>query len=280
MLNLLVDNKINRVDLVTEGCCSIADILLIKGKDGANMPEIVQQVFAKMKPELAEAIKEHYNSEISKAVSDKEAKIAELEKACTDKDEAIKKLETSEDEDKKEKDAKIAELEKACKDKDEIIEKLKAPKEEPKDEFEEVLKGVPENMAEYFKKMKASNDELIAKAKEQEAAKEHAEAVIKAKEFEALPVDANEMVEIIKSKPSDVIMNALSALAKAAADSEIFKSYGSEAGGASGDVKSIVDSKAKEVMKTKQITIEKARLQVLTEEPELYAKYYGGDDNE
>lgn len=282
MSTLLIDNKINRVDLVDEGCCSVADILLIKGKEGANMSEVVQQIFAQMKPEVAAEIKGYYEGEIEKAKCGKEEdmkakddEIDELKKACADKDEELTKNKENIENITKAKEAAEATA-------TELQEKLnvqvaKSKGDEP--DFEEVIKSAPEAMRPMLEAMKKSNDELIAKAKQAEEEKVNAEAIAKAKELSVLPIEEKELVEILKSKPSEKVITLLHNLAKAADESDLFKSFGS--GSTDGlTSKEIVDTKAAEIAKSKSISIEKARLEVFKAEPELYAKYNGGNEDE
>lgn len=282
MNTLLIDNKINRVDLVEEGCCSVADILLIKGKEGANMSEVVQQIFAQMKPEVAGEIKSYYEGEIEKAKNAKEEdmkakdnEIDDLKKACSDKDAEIAKNKESIEGISKAKEAAEATATELQGKLD--IQVAKSKGEEP--DFEEVIKAAPEAMRPMLETIKKHNDELIAKAKQAEEEKVNAEAIAKAKELSVLPIAEKELVEILKSKPAEKVITLLTNLAKAAEDSALFKSIGSATTDGMSS-KEIVDVKATEIAKSKNISIEKARLEVFRTEPELYAKYNGGNEDE
>lgn len=153
MSQLLIDNKIDRVDLVAEGSCSVADILIMKGKDGANMPETVKEILAKMKPEHSTAISD-YITVIEKAKCDAEKASAEV---STDKKDAKK---AKADKEKAENDLAVAKAKIATLEADK-----KAVDNTDEANFEEVLKSMPTSAQLVMKQLKQTNDDLVAKAK-------------------------------------------------------------------------------------------------------------------
>jgi len=89
MQTLLVDLRLDRVDLVHTGSNTRADILLKKGKEQDNMPNDFETLLASLKPEQAEVIKSHIAAvEKSKddihatVLSELNDKIETLEKAA------------------------------------------------------------------------------------------------------------------------------------------------------------------------------------------------------
>jgi len=90
MKTLLVDLRLDRVDLVHTGSNTRADILLKKGKEQDNMPNDFETLLASLKPEQAGVIKS-YIATVEKSKDDTHAtvlselndKIETLEKAAT-----------------------------------------------------------------------------------------------------------------------------------------------------------------------------------------------------
>lgn len=276
MPNLLIDNQINRVDLVSEGSCSVADILILKGKDGVKMGDELKKAREAAMNVVDKIAKSEYQTPIKDYIE-------AVEKACN---ETQKKLDQAE-EDKKnaEADANKAkddlakantDLAKAKEDlkNAENVEKSKEPTEE------EILKSMPEPAKTLFlemKKAKEAQDAEIAKAKDE---KEQAEAVAKAKELAVLPANQDTLVGIIKSKPSKEIMTLLENIAKAAENSDLFKSAGSDAQVDLDtlDARAQVEELAKaKIAADPTLNIAKARFAVYKEKPELYAKISGGE---
>lgn len=269
MSQLLIDNKVNRVDFVKEGSCSVADILIIKGKDGADMPETVQEILSKMKPEHQTALN-GYIATIEKAKCDAEKEAADAKKKPEDDEEAKKKA------------FDFAELKKECDIAKARITELEADKQASTNSeeanFEEVLKSMPTSAQLVMKQLKQTNDELVAKAKEVQEVAENETAIAKAKDLAVLPVKQEELVAIIKSKPSTEVMQVLSNLAKAFENSDIFKAKGTETheDTANKGAYEQVEALASDISKAKNVTIEKARLEVFNSNPDLYAKYNAG----
>lgn len=275
MPNFLVDNKVNRVDLVKEGSCSVADILIIKGKDGAHMPEAVQEIINKMKPEHQTVVL-NYLQDVEKAKTDALAQSMQNNASTSATDdtnsckEALKKA-------CNERDTMAAELKKA-QDKIKQLEGTVSKSKSAEENFEEVMKSMPEAAQAILKQMKQTNDTLIAKAKEAEEKAENELAVAKAKDLSVLPIEQDKLVSILKSKPSNEVIELLENLAKAAEKSDIFVAKGVDTAGstAGSDAFSQVEAKATEIAKAKSITIEKARLEVFEANPKLYEAYNGG----
>lgn len=263
MPNILYDLSVDRVDLVTEGCCSEAHIKLFKNKEGGQAMNF-DEIISKMKPEHAEVIK----AELEKAKQPNDATTAELEtfkKQCEDTqaklDEVSKKLEETEEE-----------LEKVqCGDK---VKKNK--------DYDEVLKSLDPDVQEFFNTMKKQKEaaEAIAKsAQEERIAKE---AILKAADLKALPVEEKKLIEMIKKGISDEVLEVLKSAAKACEDADIFKAKGTDGdnGKSSGaDAWAKIEAKATEIAKEKNLTQAKAVDMVIKMHPEMYKEYIEGGAN-
>lgn len=268
MPNLLFDNKVNRVDLVSEGSCSVADIIILKGKELNCMPEQVQAILDKMLPEHVAALKT-YIADVEKACNNK---IKDVEKECCDK---LKKAE----------DEKML-ADKNAADKEEELQVAKnriallegeVAKSKPEVLEDEIFKSMPAAAQALFTKMKAENEAMIAKVKADAEAAIESKAIAKAKELSVLPIEQNDLVAILKNKPDEKIITLLENIAKAAEKSDLFKSIGSSStDNNAGSAEDIIEAKAADIAKSKNITIEKARVIVYKENPELYAKLQGG----
>lgn len=116
------------------------------------------------------------------------------------------------------------------------------------------------------------------KQKEAQDAAENEQAVAKAKELAVLPIKQEDLIGIIKSKPANEILVMLDSLAKAFEASSVFKAAGTDThdGAAGTSAYDQVETMASEIVKSKNVSIEKARLEVFNSNPDLYSKYNAG----
>jgi len=271
---ILKDLVIDRVDLVDEGANSAAFIQLYKRKERSDKMDL-QDIIAQMKEEHASVVKS--------VLADLEAKIeklqAQLDEITIERDNARADL-------KKVKD----ELEKAQEDFEKTKNELnelkisKAKTDDNKEEdFEEILKSLPENARELFKKMKAQKEaaeEAIRKAKE---AEEHAQAVAKAAELKALPVEQDKLVNVIKGCSKEVLelLTTINAAMEETVLGEIGKSRANAGAGAgtSNAAWDKIEAKAEEIQKSRGVSKAKAISIVIEENPDLYKEYLQGGAN-
>lgn len=278
----MVDTKLDRVDLVEEGSCSEAYIMMYKGKDGALQvsKEKVEAILAKMKPEYREVIETYYEGEVEKAKckksedgcedNEEEEENEELDKAKAD-------LATANEELAKTKEALDAANEELAKAKSELEEQVKKSKANEEPDFEEVLKAAPEAMRGFLTNLKKHNDELVAKAKQAEEEKLQAEAVAKAKELSVLPVEEAEIVSLYKSKEGKTVLPILEKIAKSIEQTGLFDEKGTGSNYNNNDEMVTIDQQIESVAKSKNISKEKAMIELFKEKPELYEKYNGGN---
>lgn len=257
MPNYLFDLEVDRVDLVDEGANSAAHIMFFKNKGGNEMD--AQQIIGALKPEHKQVVEAY----IEKA---KEDAATEACKAKEKTDDTLKAdLEAAKGEVEKAKTT-ISTLEAEVED----LKKSKVAKSNEVD-FEEVLKGMDPAAAEVIKKMKADNEAHaieVAKMKEEKATQE---AVAKANTLKALPIEQTKLAEIIKKGIDADLLNALESIAQVCENSDLFKAKGTGATNADAlDSWEAVDAKAAEIAKAKSVSIEKARAQILKENPDLY----------
>ena len=260
--NYLFDLSVDRVDLVDEGACSVADIKLFKNK-GGNIAMEYQEILEKLQPEHRAVIE----AEVAKA-------------ACMtseeDKDK-LAKVETLEEELNTAKACLAAKEEELAK----LKEESNVNKQKP--EFEEVLKGLDPAVQEVFKSMKAQKEAAEAVAKAAQQAKLHEEAIAKAKELKALPVEESKLVDLIEKGISEEIHEILKAAANACEGADIFKSQGTEVKNSSSNTADSawakIELKADEVAKAKNISKAKAIDEVVRTNPDLYREYLDGGAN-
>lgn len=269
-MQVMIDTKLDRVDLVEEGSCSEAYILMYKGKEGALKvsKERVEAILAKMKPEYATEVREYFEGEIEKAKCKKSEEDNEMKQTKEELQKAQDELKKAQDDLKCVND----ELAKANKE----LEDVKKSKCDEEPDFEEVLKSAPENMRGFLKQLKQSQDEALAKAKELEAERVHNEAVAKAKELSVLPVEEAELVDLLKSKEGAVVTPMLEKIAKSIGEAGLLDEKGTGSNYNNNDEHADISAKISSLAKSKNITLEKAAIELFKADPEAYAKYNGG----
>lgn len=271
---VLKDLVIDRVDLVDEGANSAAFIRLYKRKERGDKMDL-KDIITQMKEEHASVVKS--------TLADLEAKIEKLQ---TKLNEITIERDNAKADLKKVKDQleKVQEdFEKAKNELDEL-KVSKANTDDNKEEnFEEILKSLPENARELFKKMKAQKEaaeEAIRKAKE---AEEHAQAVAKAAELKALPVEQEKLVNVIKGCSKEVLdlLTTINAAMEETVLGEVGKSR-ANAGlstGSSNAAWDKIEAKAEEIRKSRGVSKAKAISIVIEENPDLYKEYLQGGAN-
>ena len=262
--------KINRVDLVPAGANSAAFITLFKGKELKHVS--FEELMQKMKPEYASIINEHISTltkakeESDTALDNANASIAslqaDLEKAKQEKEEAKATAE-------KAKKAKKAAESTTSFDEDEQLAKS--------------LEGLDPSVREYFERITKQKDAAEKIAKDALAKEKHAEAEAKADELKALPVEKSKLVEFIEKSNDSSGIELLTAIAKgieATVLTEVGKSNTSNTFETTADdAWGKIESSAKEIAKSRNISKEAAVAAVISEQPELYREYLKGGAN-
>lgn len=276
-MQVMIDTKLDRVDLVEEGSCSEAYIMMYKGKDGALKvsKERVEAILAKMKPEYATEVREYFEDQIEKAKCKKSEEDAELDKAKEDLKAANKELQKTKDE-LKDANEELAKAKQDLAAANKNLEDVAKSKGNEEPDFEEVLKAAPEAMRGFLKQLKQSQDEAVAKAKQLEEEKAHNEAVAKAKELSVLPVKEQELVDLFKSKEGAVVAPMLEKIAKSIMESGLLDEKGTGVNYNNNDANADIDARVEALAKSKNISKEKAMVEIFQADPEAYAKYNGG----
>lgn len=276
-MQVMIDTKLDRVDLVEEGSCSEAYIMMYKGKDGALKvsKERVEAILAKMKPEYATEVREYFEDQIEKAKCKKSEEDAELDKAKEDLKAANKELQKTKDE-LKGANEELAKAKQDLATANKNLEDVAKSKGNEEPDFEEVLKAAPEAMRGFLKQLKQSQDEAVAKAKQLEEEKAHNEAVAKAKELSVLPVKEQELVDLFKSKEGAVVAPMLEKIAKSIMESGLLDEKGTGVNYNNNDANADIDARVEALAKSKNISKEKAMVEIFQADPEAYAKYNGG----
>lgn len=276
-MQVMIDTKLDRVDLVEEGSCSEAYIMMYKGKDGALKvsKERVEAILAKMKPEYATEVREYFEGQIEKAKCKKSEEDAELDKAKEDLKDANKELQKTKDE-LKDANEELAKAKQDLAAANKNLEDVAKSKGNEEPDFEEVLKAAPEAMRGFLKQLKQSQDEAVAKAKQLEEEKAHNEAVAKAKELSVLPVKEQELVDLFKSKEGAVVAPMLEKIAKSIMESGLLDEKGTGVNYNNNDANADIDARVEALAKSKNISKEKAMVEIFQADPEAYAKYNGG----
>lgn len=244
---VVTDLVVDRVDLVDEGANSAAFIELYKRKEQKTSMDI-KELISKLKPEHAEIV----NAELTRLSEDVTKAKQEVEELTTERDEAVAKAKETETQ----------------------LEEISKKKDEQADE-EAIIKAMPEQAREAYltmRKQKEAAEEQVRKAKE---AEEHATAVAKAKELKSLPVEQDELVNIIKSSNTDVI-EMLTGISKAIEDNVLTEVGKSAKDADTADAWAQIESKAVEIAKRDGVTKEKAISVAMDENPELYKRYLQG----
>lgn len=276
-MQVMIDTKLDRVDLVEEGSCSEAYIMMYKGKDGALKvsKERVEAILAKMKPEYATEVREYFEDQIEKAKCKKSEEDAELDKAKEDLKAANKELQKTKDE-LKDANEELAKAKQDLAAANKNLEDVAKSKGNEEPDFEEVLKAAPEAMRGFLKQLKQSQDEAVAKAKQLEEEKAHNEAVAKAKELSVLPVKEQELVDLFKSKEGAVVAPMLEKIAKSIMESGLLDEKGTGVNYNNNDANADIEARVESLAKSKNISKEKAMVEIFKADPEAYAKYNGG----
>lgn len=276
-MQVMIDTKLDRVDLVEEGSCSEAYIMMYKGKDGALKvsKERVEAILAKMKPEYATEVREYFEDQIEKAKCKKSEEDAEFDKAKEDLKAANKELQKTKDE-LKDANEELAKAKQDLAAANKNLEDVAKSKGNEEPDFEEVLKAAPEAMRGFLKQLKQSQDEAVAKAKQLEEEKAHNEAVAKAKELSVLPVKEQELVDLFKSKEGAVVAPMLEKIAKSIMESGLLDEKGTGVNYNNNDANADIDARVEALAKSKNISKEKAMVEIFQADPEAYAKYNGG----
>ena len=271
MATLLVDLMVDRVDLVEEGSCSVADIKLFKNKGGKPAMEFAQ-ILEQLKPEHRAVVE----AEVAKAKAEATAAMEEeLNKAKCDLEESMtkaSKLEATNEELAKENEELKAANESKDDEEDDAVAKSNR-------DMEEVIKGLDPTVQAYLANLKAQKDaaEQVAKSAAAEKAKE--QAIAKARELKALPVEETQLVSVIEKGMPEEIYDILKSAAKLCEESELFKSKGSDAEGNTEDAWAKIEAKASEIAKARNISREKAVGAVIKEFPEMYTEYLNNGAN-
>lgn len=277
-MQVMIDTKLDRVDLVEEGSCSEAYIMMYKGKDGALKvsKERVEAILAKMKPEYATEVREYFEDQIEKAKCKKsEEENAELDKAKEDLKAANEELQKAQDE-LKGANEELAKAKQDLATANKNLEDVAKSKGNEEPDFEEVLKAAPEAMRGFLTQLKQAQDEAVAKAKQLEEEKAHNEAVAKAKELSVLPVEEQELVDLFKSKEGAVVAPMLEKIAKSISESGLLDEQGTGTNYNNNDANADIDARVEALAKSKNISKEKAMVEIFQADPEAYAKYNGG----
>ena len=255
MPQYMFDLSVDRVDLVNEGACSEAHIMLFKNKKGDNKMTY-EQIMEKLTPEHRATVE----ATVAKAKEDAEATVAE---AVAKTAEMTEELEATK--------AKCDELEKSLEETVEVEDEIEKSKT---DAVEDVIKSLDPAVQAVFKSLQAKTEAAEAVVKAVQKEKEHAEAIAKAKTLSTLPVAEEVLVAEIEKGISPEVMNILEAAAKATADAEIFKSVGTDKIAPTGvDAWARIESAAVEIAKTKNISQAKAIDAAIKENPDLYREY-------
>lgn len=269
---VMTDLVIDRVDLVDEGANSAAFIELYKRKEGPVME--MNEILEKMKPEHREIVE----AEINKAKEDATKANEELAKANESITSLTKRAEDAE--------ASVAtlnsELEKAksCEcdgeaDENGTCKECGKTKKSVAKSADDVIKGLDPEAKALFEKMKLQKDAAEAEIAKAKAAEDEAKAIAKAKELKALPVDEAKLAGILKSASPEVV-EMLSTIA-AGIDGAVLGEVGKAADNAKGgDAWSKIESKAAEIAKAQNVSIQKATQIAITENPDMYREYLEG----
>lgn len=258
MPNLILDLRVDRVDLVGEGANSEAHIKLYKSKRKEFSMDY-NEIISKMSPEQAKVIQD----EIAKSKKEAEEAIAKAKKEA---EEDIAKAKDEAETFKKEAEAKKKEMEdaKGC----------------SKPSEEEVMKSLDPAVQEIFKSMRAQKEAAESVVRQLNEQKIHDEAISKAKDLKALPVEQDKLVEIVKGiKPEvyELLKTANDSLINSGLFDEVGKSRQDPTG--SYDAWALIEKKAKDIESRDKVTSQKAIATAIKENPDLYRNYVNGGAN-
>lgn len=279
----LKDLVVNRVDLVDEGANSAAFIELYKRKE-TQTPMDFEEILSKMKPEHADVIRgaiEAKDADLSKAREDLEVatqSLADTEEKLNAANDELAKANT-EIEALKAKDAECECDGEA--DEDGNCKSCGKPKKSAAFDETETLKSMPEPMRAMFLKMRAQKDAAEEQIRKANAEKAEAEAIAKAASLKAIPVEQSKLVDILKSCTPEVadLLSTINTAIEATVLDEVGKNAGNGAAtghNTSDEAWGKLETKAKEIAKRDNVTIEKAMTTALSENPDLYREYLNG----
>lgn len=279
----LKDLVVNRVDLVDEGANSAAFIELYKRKE-TQTPMDFEEILSKMKPEHADVIRgivEAKDADLSKARGDLEVatqSLADTEEKLNAANEELAKANT-EIETLKAKDSECECDGEA--DEDGKCKSCGKPKKSAAFDETETIKSMPEAARAMFLKMRAQKEAAEEQIRKANAEKVEAEAIAKAASLKALPVEQSKLVDILKSCTPEVadLLSTINTAIEATVLDEVGKNAGNGAAtghNTSDEAWSKLESKAKEIAKRDNVTVEKAMTTALSENPDLYREYLNG----
>lgn len=282
MPQLLEDLHIDRVDLVDEGANSAAFIELYKRREPNSMN--FDEILTQLEPEHATVITTAFGkvkADLSKALSEKKVIESALEKA---KQEVI----TAQTEAKKAKEnaggfctckAAKPNADGICQSCGKPVKGFAKSKSSSTDDVDdEVLKSLPEGVQTYIKKCHQEAQDTQAKLAAIEKEKAENEAIAKAKALKALPVDAKDLVKLVKQCDDETyktLQNINSAVEKSVLNSVGKSSYDSSA---TSDAYGKLETKAAEIRKSKPaLSYAEAFTEATKQNPDLYEQYRKGE---
>lgn len=239
-LTALVDLELSAVALCNEGSNSRADILLNKSrKENTSMPKTFEELIKSLDDDAAKMV----NTHIAGITKEKDDIIKERDNTIKEKDDIIKE--------------QAEELKKS-------INKPKVTSEE------EVLKTVPPEVAEIFKKQKQLIDSMVARESETLAA-------TRFEKCKALPVEEATLKDVLKTA-SPAVVDILEKAATAITES-MHKATGATTGAdfqkqsADAAYAELEKSAKKMQAENEGMTFEKAFMLTCEKEPTLFEKY-------
>ena len=284
MPNMVVDLIVDRVDLVKEGANTASFIELFKRKEPINMakPETLEEALIDLDTDKVDFIKAKI-SELEKANTklnaelpcecDGEANAKGICKSCGRKKMEKKKQVCSECGAPLAADNTTG-LCPACT----AAAAAKAKAGNAAFDETEVTKGLPENVVAYINTLKSKQEaaESLARTAAEKAIE--AEALTKAAELKSLPVNQDELVDILKtadSKTVELLSTICTALDATVLD-EVGKSNAGDAHIGSDAAWSKIEAAAVTIEKSASCSHQKAISLAMEANPQLYRDYLKG----
>lgn len=250
MPNIVLDLKIDRVDLVDDGSNSEAFILLTKRKETVK-PMTFDEIMAKLEPEHATVIKAAIDA----------AKAEVPEQTAQDLDITKKALEESQ--------TVCKQLQGTIDEANEMAKRKAAEENE-----EELIKSLPPAAQALFSTMQKNTTEALEKLTKIADEQDKSDRLSKAKELSALPIDADKLADMLKGASPDLLV-LLQGANKLIADSAALGELGKKKAEVGGDAWDKIEKMAKEIATKESITFEEATKRVIKEQPDLYKEYLG-----
>lgn len=236
---MLLDLEVTRVDLVDEGANSEAFIKIFKRKEGGSVDMTFEEILKQLKPEHAQEVKE----EIAKAKAEvPEATQIELDNLRNE------------------------------------VAKLKDTPAETNEE--DILKKADPAVKALIEKSRleaAAAKEAVKKMKEEQLQKE---AIEKAKELPNIDQEEGQLAEVFRAlkqtdeKLFETVFGLLKAANEAIAEGKVLEEIGKSAGTEDdAEAWNVIEKKAEEIVKIKNISKEAAIAQVVQNHPDLYEAY-------